>query len=108
MASLLKINYWLRIAQLILAALTAIFSLAVLATSAHTLNKFQTQRAALNPWYLPLWPEHFNTTNTQVFIGTSTASMVLALVFIIMLCLPRVSQCSRLTIIGEKRELIRC
>lgn len=80
----------LHLAQAIVVGLSAVLSIAVLGTSAHTLDVFNKQQTS-NPWWLPLWPDHFDVHGTKALVGASTASFVLSVVFLVAVLVPRVS-----------------
>jgi hypothetical protein len=58
----------LHLAQTIITGLVVAFSIAILGTSAHTLDVYNKQRST-NPWWTPLWPQHFDTHGTKALIG---------------------------------------
>jgi hypothetical protein len=76
--------------QLVAAVITAATAVAVVGTAGHAFNVFHTQRANQNPWWLPLWPDHFDTTSTKIAIGTGTAIAFLNLVLVALMSIPKV------------------
>lgn len=79
----------LHLAQTILTGLVIVFSLAVLGTSAHTLDVFNKQQTS-NPWWLPMWPQHFDIHGTKALVASSVIALVLSSVFLIAAFLPSV------------------
>jgi type IV secretory pathway TraG/TraD family ATPase VirD4 len=80
----------LNLAQTALTGLVIVFSLAVLGTSAHTLDVFNKQQTS-NPWWLPLWPQHFDVHGTKALIASSVIALTLSSAFLIATFLPSVS-----------------
>lgn len=76
--------------QLALAGLSGILATAVVGTAAHTYSVFHSQRSENNPWYLPLWPEHFDVTGTKAAIGTGVVVMVLNFGLLAITLIPKV------------------
>lgn len=90
-SSIMKINPApLHMAQAALIGLCAALSIAVLGTSAHTLDVFNKQQS-FNPWWLPLWPQHFDVNGMKGLVGASTSVLVLCAVFLVFALVPRVS-----------------
>ena len=81
---------WLLSAQLVLSILSFMTACAVLGTSAHSFSVYVKGRSANNPWWLPLWPQHFYTRNTQALIGSAAGVVLLNLVFLVLSLLPKV------------------
>jgi ABC-type uncharacterized transport system YnjBCD permease subunit len=79
----------LHLAQTILTALVIVFSIAILGTSAHTLDVFNKQQTS-NPWWLPMWPQHFDVHGTKALIASSVMALVLCSTFLIATVLPSV------------------
>lgn len=77
----------LHLAQTALTALVIVFSIAILGTSAHTLDVFNKQQTS-NPWWLPMWPQHFDTHGTKALIASSVIALVLSSAFLIASYLP--------------------
>jgi hypothetical protein len=89
--SIMKINPApLHMAQAVLIGLCAALSIATLGTSAHTLDVFNKQQT-FNPWWLPLWPQHFDVHGIKALVGASTAVFVLSAIFLVFALVPRVS-----------------
>jgi hypothetical protein len=78
-----------RSAQLAITALVVVFSLAIMGTSAHTLHVFNTQQTS-NPWWLPMWPQHFATHGTKALVASSVVTFVLCGGFLVALFVPSV------------------
>ncbi|KAG8630814.1 hypothetical protein KVT40_002433 [Elsinoe batatas] len=65
-----------RIYITIFASLSICLSLAVLGCAGHILHTYNTQRNG-NPWWLPLWPQHFDDRGLKALIGGATSVVVL-------------------------------
>lgn len=65
----------LRTPTLALTALSMCLCLAIIGTAGRSLNVFQDQHST-NPWLLPVWPNHFDTRELEMLIGTSAAIVV--------------------------------
>lgn len=63
---------------------------AIVGTAIHSYHTFRVQRGANNPWWLPLWPQHFDTTGTKTLIGAGSGIILLNLVYIIVSVIPKV------------------
>ncbi|KAL1594036.1 hypothetical protein SLS59_009067 [Nothophoma quercina] len=77
----------LHLAQTVLTALVIVFSIAILGTSAHTLDVFNKQQIS-NPWWLPMWPQHFDVHGTKALIASSVIALVFSSAFLIATVLP--------------------
>ncbi|KAJ4325236.1 hypothetical protein N0V94_000758 [Neodidymelliopsis sp. IMI 364377] len=77
----------LHLAQTVLTALIIVFSVAILGTSAHTLNVFNKQQSS-NPWWLPLWSQHFDVHGTKALVASSVITLVLSSAFLISTFVP--------------------
>ena len=86
----------LHIAQLVLVGLTLCLSIAIIGTAAHTLHVFNSQQST-NPWWLPLWPQHFDTHSTSALIGSAASVVMLNAIFLIFTLVPRVCFSTLLT-----------
>lgn len=62
----------LRISSLVLLALSTCLSVTVLATAVDVLRIFNEEKN-VNPWWLPVWPQHFDTKGLETLVGVSTA-----------------------------------
>ncbi|OCK84275.1 hypothetical protein K432DRAFT_320713 [Lepidopterella palustris CBS 459.81] len=87
----------LHIAQVVLIGLSFCFAVAIIGTAAHTLHIFNTQQTS-NPWWLPLWPQHFDTHSTSALIGSAASVVVLNAVFLIFSLVPRFNPSKRPTL----------
>jgi hypothetical protein len=81
---------YFRMICLTLATLSTMLSVAVLGTVGHSYHLYQIQTAANNPWWLPLWPQHFDTTGTRALIGAGAGITLLNLVYITVSVVPKV------------------
>lgn len=79
----------LHLAQTAVTGLVVAFSIAILGTSAHTLAVFNKEQSS-NPWWMPLWPQHFDTHGTKALIASSTITLVLSGAFLAMSVIPKV------------------
>jgi hypothetical protein len=83
----------LYLAQVVVTGLVVALSIVILGTSAHTLDVFNKQHMT-NPWWMPLWSQHFDTHGTKALIASSVISLVFSAAFLVMSVVPKV----RLTI----------
>ncbi|KAF2789448.1 hypothetical protein K505DRAFT_253390 [Melanomma pulvis-pyrius CBS 109.77] len=81
----------LRMAQAVLIGLCAIMSVCILGTSAHTLAIFNKQQTS-NPWWLPLWPQHFEVHGTKGLLGSAVTVFVLCSVFLVFALVPALAK----------------
>lgn len=81
----------LHTAQTVITGLVVAFSIAILGTAGHTLSVFNKQQSS-NPWWLPLWPQHFDVHGTKALVASAAVSLVLSGVFLAMSLIPKVSQ----------------
>jgi len=77
-------------AQTVITGLVVAFSIAILGTAGHTLSIFDNQQTS-NPWWLPLWPQHFDVHGTKALIASAAVSLVLSGVFLVMSLIPKAS-----------------
>jgi hypothetical protein len=80
----------LRLVSLGLALLSVCLSIAIIGTAADAYTIYKRQASALNPWWLPLWPGHFNTRGTKSLIGAAVSVVILNGGFIALCLLPKV------------------
>ncbi|KAH9870185.1 hypothetical protein J1614_007108 [Plenodomus biglobosus] len=78
------------LAQAIITSLVVALSIAILGTSAHTLDVYNKQRTS-NPWWLPLWPQHFDTHGTKALIASSVVTLVFCGAFLVASFVPQLS-----------------
>ncbi|KAH7389927.1 hypothetical protein BKA66DRAFT_414421 [Pyrenochaeta sp. MPI-SDFR-AT-0127] len=71
----------LHLAQAVITGLVLALSIAILGTSAHTLDVFNKQQTS-NPWWLPMWPQHFDTHGTKALVASSVVTVVLCGAFL--------------------------
>jgi len=81
---------FLRPVQFLLVTLSTLTAGAILGTAAHAFSVYRMGRAANNPWWLPLWPQHFDTANAEAVIGASAGIVLLNVVYIVLSLLPKV------------------
>ncbi|KAK5018492.1 hypothetical protein LTR60_001477 [Cryomyces antarcticus] len=67
--------------QLASSILSLLIAAAILGCAAHSLAVFRNQRSA-DPWWLYLWPQHFDTRGTEGLLGTAAAIVVLNLLYL--------------------------
>jgi hypothetical protein len=72
-----------RVLELSLQALTLVLAASIVGTGAHVYGTYRAQRAADNPLWLPLWPNHFDTMGIKMLVGTASAIVLLSLVNIV-------------------------
>ncbi|CBX99695.1 hypothetical protein IAQ61_005053 [Plenodomus lingam] len=78
------------LAQAIITGLVVALSIAILGTSAHTLDVYNKQQTS-NPWWMPLWPQHYDTHGTKALIASSVVTLVLCGAFLIASFIPQLS-----------------
>lgn len=83
-------NEYLLAIALIVSALAGILAAAIVGTAIHSYRTFVIQTSAMNPWWLPLWPGHFNSTGTKALIGAGSAILLLNFIFIVFSIIPKV------------------
>lgn len=83
-------NEWLLAFALIVSAIAGLLAAAVAGTAIYSYRTFVLQMAMKNPWWLPLWPQHFDPAGTKTLIGVGCTVLVLNVVFIIFSALPKV------------------
>jgi len=88
----------LHLAQTVITGLVVALSIAILGTAAHTLNVYNKQHTS-NPWWLPLWPQHFDVHGTKALVASAAVALVLSGVFLVMSLIPKV--CTHHNIIPE-------
>ncbi|KAF2008902.1 hypothetical protein BU24DRAFT_87984 [Aaosphaeria arxii CBS 175.79] len=77
----------LHMAQAIIMGLSAAMSVAILGTAAHTLDVFNKQQSS-NPWWLPLWPQHFDVNGAKALVGSAVTTLVLCSAFLVVALVP--------------------
>ncbi|PSN75043.1 hypothetical protein BS50DRAFT_567793 [Corynespora cassiicola Philippines] len=87
----------LHLAQAGITGVIVAFSIAILGTSAHTLDVFNKQQTS-NPWWLPLWPQHFEVSGTKALLASSVVTLVLSGTFLIMSLVPKLNLANRHTL----------
>jgi len=80
----------LRLLSLALALLSTCLSVAVIGTAGNAFSIYKMQSAANNPWWLPLWPGHFDTGGTNALIGAGAGIVLLNGVFVVLCLVPKV------------------
>ncbi|RMZ68637.1 hypothetical protein GMOD_00008363 [Pyrenophora seminiperda CCB06] len=78
------------LAQTIITGLVVVLSIAILGTSAHTLDVFNKQHLS-NPWWAPMWPQHFDVQGTKALIASSVVTLVLCGAFLIASFVPQLA-----------------
>ncbi|KAI2480332.1 hypothetical protein Ptr902_08513 [Pyrenophora tritici-repentis] len=78
------------LAQAIITGLVVALSIAILGTSAHTLDVFNKQHLS-NPWWAPMWPQHFDVQGTKALIASSVVTLVLCGAFLIASFVPQLA-----------------
>jgi hypothetical protein len=93
------------LAQAIITGLVVLFSICILGTSAHTLDVFNRQHLT-NPWWAPMWPQHFDVQGTKALIASSVVTLVLCGAFLIASFVPQVSSSSPNMFMPQNVQLI--
>jgi hypothetical protein len=83
----------LHLAQTVITGLVIVLSIAILGTSAHTLDVYHKQQPK-NPWWMTMWPEHFDTQGTKALLASAVVTFVLSTVFLVLSVIPKVSPTS--------------
>ncbi|KAH8728197.1 hypothetical protein GQ44DRAFT_724723 [Phaeosphaeriaceae sp. PMI808] len=78
----------LHLAQAAITGLVVVLSIAILGTSAHTLDVYNKERMT-NPWWMPLWSQHYDTHGTKALIASSAVTFVLSGAFLAMSLIPK-------------------
>jgi hypothetical protein len=74
---------FLSVLQILLVCLSIVTAAAVLGTAANIYHVFTSQQASgINPWWLPLWVSHFNTSGLKASIGTAGGVVLINLIFL--------------------------
>lgn len=73
-----------------LSTLSFCLSTAIVGSAGHTLHIYRAQ-AFINAWWLPVWPQHFNTHGLEALIGTSVIVIVLDIVVVALVLVHTVS-----------------
>ncbi|KAF2431609.1 hypothetical protein EJ08DRAFT_696401 [Tothia fuscella] len=68
---------------------------AIVGTGIHAYRTYVIQRAANNPWWLPLWPQHFDTTGTKALIGAGAGIVLTNVIYIAISFLSKFDQAPR-------------
>jgi len=79
----------LHLAQTVITGLVIALSIAILGTSAHTLVVYNKQQRH-NPWWTPMWSQHFDTQGTKALLASSVVTLVLSAVFLVLSLIPKV------------------
>lgn len=87
----------LHLAQTVVTGIVVAMSIAILGTSAHTLDVFNKQQTS-NPWWLPLWSQHFDVHGTKALIASATVTLVLSGIFLVMSLVPQVNLANKHTL----------
>lgn len=66
----------LRLPTLGFAALSFCLSIAIIGCAGRALDVFDREHKS-NVWFLPIWRDHFDISELQALVGTSTAVVVL-------------------------------
>ncbi|KAF2843825.1 hypothetical protein M501DRAFT_1006262 [Patellaria atrata CBS 101060] len=80
----------IRNVQIASSAIIIAFSLAIIGTAGHSLDIYNKQRFT-NPWWMPLWPSHFETRGTNTIIGSGAALFFLNLIHIVVTFIPKLN-----------------
>jgi len=80
----------LHLAQTVITGLVIALSIAILGTSAHTLVVYNKQQRH-NPWWTPMWSQHFDTQGTKALLASSVVTLVLSAVFLVLSLIPKLA-----------------
>ena len=81
----------LYVAQAVITGIAVALSIAIVGASGHVLDVFNKQRMS-NPWWTPMWPQHFDTSGIKSLIASATVTTVLCGAFLVASFIPRVSE----------------
>lgn len=79
----------IRIFQFIVVLFSTFISATIVGASAHVFHTYKSQQLNGNPWWLPIWAGHFDTSGVKTTIGTASGVLLLNLVFLILFFVPR-------------------
>src|SRR5689334_12355144 len=79
----------IHLAQTVITGLVVAMSIAILGTAAHTLAVFNKEQSS-NPWWLPLWADHFDVHGTKALIASAVVTLVFSGVFLVLSLVPKV------------------
>jgi hypothetical protein len=82
-------SFNLRTPTLALTGLSMCLCLAIIGTAGRSLHVYHNQHST-NPWLLPVWPNHFDTRELQMLIGTSAGVVVCNAVLVLGLLVKKV------------------
>jgi hypothetical protein len=75
----------------IIATTSTLVSVSILITSAYLYGSYHRQQNNdYNEWWLPLWPQHFDTRGTRTAIGVAAGLVLLKFIFFAGSIIPRV------------------
>ena len=74
----------LRLPTVAVAFLSICLSVAVIGCAGRTIHVFNNEQKS-NEWLLPIWPEHFDTRELRLLVGTSAATIVLNSILVLTL-----------------------
>jgi hypothetical protein len=94
-------SFNLRTPTLALTGLSMCLCLAIIGTAGRSLHVYYNQHTT-NPWLLPVWPNHFDTRELQMLIGTSAGVVVCNAVLVLGLLVKKVRP---LLVIGYTSQL---
>lgn len=86
--------------QLVLVVFSTLTAAAIVGSAGHVYQTYKSQVANYNPWWLPVWSGHFDTSGVKTTLGTASGTLILNLFFLALLVIPRVS--------SRVRVLINC
>ncbi|KAF1965416.1 hypothetical protein BU23DRAFT_489528 [Bimuria novae-zelandiae CBS 107.79] len=87
----------LHLAQTVITGLVVAFSIAILGTAGHTLDVFNKQQT-YNPWWIPVWREHFEVQGTKALIASAAVTLILSGVFFVMSLISQVNLANKHTL----------
>jgi len=87
----------LHLAQTVMTGLVVTMSLAIIGTAGHTLDVFNKQQSS-NPWWLPLWRDHFDVHGTKALLASGAVTFVLMTAFLVLSTIPKFNLANKPTL----------
>jgi hypothetical protein len=76
--------------QSILVLFSTLTAVSIIGSAAHVYHTYKSQQANYNPWWLPIWAAHFDTSGLKTTIGTASGIALLDIIYLAMLFIPKV------------------
>ncbi|KIW05059.1 uncharacterized protein PV09_04214 [Verruconis gallopava] len=81
----------LRLASLLLSLLSICLSGAIIGTTADAYSIYHKESNAMNPWWLPLWPDHFDTGGARSLIGAGAGVILFNGIYVALSLTPKLN-----------------